>query len=127
MVLQDLYVLNTQWGDGEGPDAVTPHNDLLLNDGTGVFTAANESVAGDAVALETEEDVKAVAFDADNDGDLDLFIVTDSNNQLLFNNGAGYFNSAPRGNDATRSRAWSQNAIAFDADGKLVASSSHCA
>ena len=67
-------------------------NELLMNDATGGFRAISGWI------LEGEHSAdnrKGIAFDADKDGDTDVYIVKyGSPNKLLLNNGAGSFYSS---------------------------------
>ncbi len=75
---------------------------MLINKGTGDYQAAD--VMGDD---RTSEDLASLLFDADGDGDLDLFVVSGSvecdagaallQDRLYLNDGAGGFAKAPAG------------------------------
>ena len=85
---------------GSGGNALEPgntayHHRLYLNDGHGRFTASPEAFPPSAVNC-----AAAVPFDADGDGDLDLFVAARSvpqqygqvpESRLYFNNGKGIF------------------------------------
>ena len=90
-------------------------NELLINDGFGNFTDATK---GDLIVSPNINMSRgpAIAFDADGDGDLDLFIPTVGMNQLLLNDGLGNFTLMTSGDIVAR-RVSSQRALAFDADG----------
>lgn len=71
---------------------------LFLQNESGNFDAQNDKIWSDTKSL---EEVDAVFFDADNDGDLDLYVVSGGNenddpnsypDQLYFNDGNGRFN-----------------------------------
>lgn len=72
-----------------GPRGMTPQSDrLLFGNGDGTFTDASERL-GDVPAGFT---LGVVPFDADGDGDSDLYVAADSvANQLLVNDGTGRF------------------------------------
>jgi hypothetical protein len=90
----DLYVARL-----EGPDS------LYLNNGDGTFTDAT----ADSGLLAMTADVKTngvAIFDADNDGDADIYITTlgDARFYLYINDGTGHFSeeAIERGADLTR-------------------------
>jgi hypothetical protein len=72
-----------------GPRGMTPQADrLLLGRGDGTFTDASERLRGAAPGFS----LGVVPFDADGDGDTDLFVAADSTpNQLFVNDGRGSF------------------------------------
>lgn len=76
----DAFIVN-YWGQA---------NQLLLNDGNGVFTEASGSLPGNSYS----QDV--ALGDLDGDSDLDAFVVNYSNqaNQVLLNDGNGVFATA---------------------------------
>ncbi|MFN8580078.1 MAG: FG-GAP-like repeat-containing protein [Gemmatimonadaceae bacterium] len=90
--LDDVFVGGAKWQAGR----------VLLQQRNGTFTLASEpALAADSVA----EDVDAVLFDADGDGDLDLYVVSGGNefwgetdplrDRLYLNDGHGAFTRAP--------------------------------
>ena len=77
----DLYVTNDN-----------AKNELLLNNGAGVFTVVT---TGDAVDDATDQSTGAVAADFDGDGDVDLFVSSKNGaNRLLLNDGDAKFAAA---------------------------------
>ena len=90
---EDIYVGGAKWQPGA----------LFLQDPTGRFQAAAEpSFRADSL----DEDVDAALFDADGDGDLDLYVVSGGNefwegaplqDRLYLNDGHGNFSRAGEG------------------------------
>lgn len=88
--LEDIFIGGAKGSPGE----------LLLQTTKGIFSGTRTDFAADAES----EDVDAVLFDADNDGDLDLYVVSGSNefeihapelqDRLYVNNGKGGFKSS---------------------------------
>lgn len=84
---------------------------VFMNDGTGHFLDRTNRIppsdAFDGLALEFA--------DVDNDGDLDLYVATSSNDVLFLNDGNGFFTDASEGLQAH----WdgSQEVVAADLDG----------
>ena len=111
----DLYVGGAKWQRGT----------LLLQQRTGRFA---ESSAATFAADSTAEDVDATFFDADGDGDLDLYVVSAGNefwsefaeldDRLYLNDGRGAFtravNALPAG---VRENGSTVTAADFDGDG----------
>lgn len=64
---QDIYVCNSRWDDPE-----KRRNRLWVNDGTGKFTEQAKAFGLDANVYSTVSNF----FDYDNDGDLDMYLVT---------------------------------------------------
>lgn len=115
--LDDLYVGGAKWQRGS----------LLLQQASGTF--APSSVATFA-ADSTAEDVDATFFDADRDGDLDLYVVSAGNefwndfeelaDRLYLNDGSGRFTRAANALPATmRENGGTVTAADFDGDGDL--------
>jgi hypothetical protein len=108
----DLYLV--QGGAVEGGGR-RPGNRLLLNDGSGRFTEAMASGAGDR-----GYGMGVTAGDYDNDGDADLYVTNWGRNALLRNDGAGRFTDVTEA-AGVGDPGWS-TAAAFtdlDADGDL--------
>ena len=100
------------WGDidGDGDDdfylagAKNDKGKLIRNNGSGKFTRLT---GGDLAADFAAEDMGALFFDSDSDGDLDLYIVSGGvectkndpilQDRLYLNNGKGAFTKAPKG------------------------------
>eukprot|EP01045_Picozoa_sp_COSAG04_P010696 COSAG04_NODE_661_length_11448_cov_24.495903_1_plen_1474_part_00 len=102
---QDVMVFNA----GEGGTT----NEMLINDGAGVFTRVT---SGSAVER-TDWSNGGIAFDADGDGDQDVMVFnSDAANELLISDGAGGFTRVTSGAAVERTDA-SDGGIAFDADG----------
>lgn len=114
------------WGDYDNDgdlDLLVPNysnspNFLYRNDGGGSFTR----VMGDPVVTDANSSVGSTWGDSDNDGDLDLFVANDNNqnNALYSNNGNGTFTKITTGNivnDGGRSNgsAWGD----YDNDGDI--------
>jgi hypothetical protein len=92
-------------------------NQLLLNDGRGFFTPAP---AGSLPLRQTREATRnADLGDVDGDGDLDLVVANEQGtNQLLLNDGRGFFTPAPEGSLPLRqTREATRNADLGDVDG----------
>lgn len=113
------YTLAAFDADGDGDiDLATTRRDLartvlFLNDGSGLFTLAD---AGDLDDVPSEAQVLA-AFDADDDGDMDLAVVDSmgTSSGMHINDGTGRFS---RMNAGTLSQIATANDLAaFDADG----------
>ncbi|UPQ99553.1 hypothetical protein HOP50_04g28610 [Chloropicon primus] len=89
------------------------NNNLNLNKGS--FPMVLHTDAGDATAYR-DASYDAQVFDADNDGDMDLLLVTSERNMLLLNDGTGHFTEKPlpslHGDGYT-----SYSAVVFDIDG----------
>ena len=89
--LEDIYVGGAKWQSGE----------LWLQQANGRFRPEPEpTIRADSV----QEDVDAIFFDADGDGDLDLYVVSGGNefwegeplhDRLYLNDGRGNFTRAP--------------------------------
>jgi hypothetical protein len=81
-------------GDGDLDAAIAGEDDrmseLYLNDGSGVFTIANDRLPARGVAQ------SVVAADVDRDGDADLIFGNHGQNFLFLNNGAGRFTDGTR-------------------------------
>ena len=106
-------------------------NELLLNNaGSGsMFTSSFTQDIGGQIDNHCESSRAAVAFDADGDGDLDLYVVNDNGaNNFYLNNGQGSFTldsglAGDPGNyangDATGKTSGSRDngVVAFDCDG----------
>ena len=86
---------------------INQQNRLFINDGSGNFT--NNDITGDI-----GNSTSSTAFDADGDGDLDLYVTSTSGqqNRLWINDGSGNFSSADIAGDTGATFA----AIVFDAD-----------
>jgi hypothetical protein len=66
----------------------TAQNKLYINDGTGVFT----DVTSTRLPIDTAKSIDAILGDVDNDGDLDILVVNNlQQNRLLINDGTGKF------------------------------------
>ena len=113
----DLYVGGAKWQRGS----------LLLQQPDGRFTTSS---AATFAADSTAEDVDATFFDADGDGDLDLYVVSAGNefwdefaelaDRLYLNDGRGAFARAPNALPAgLRENGGTVTAADFDADGDL--------
>jgi hypothetical protein len=80
--------------DGDLDAAIAGEDDrmseLYLNDGSGVFTTANDRLPARGVAQ------SVVAEDVDRDGDADLIFGNHGQNFLFLNNGAGRFTDGTR-------------------------------
>ncbi len=94
------------------------NNFLYLNDGSGGFNA----VSNDSIVLDNKPSDGATFADADNDGDIDAFVVNwyNVNNLFYLNNGAGQFtkiNNQIISNDAgySETAAWGD----YDLDGRV--------
>ena len=107
----DLYVANHGYT-----------NHLFFNSGTGSFTAASGNSNAAVSVYDGSE--WAVAFDADNDGDMDLYVcnapsstsgVSGEANRLLLNDGTGDF-TAVTNDPSVAELGRSYGAVAFDAD-----------
>lgn len=117
--------------NGDGNDdvyvggALGQASELFLQSDDGVFSPAP---SGPWKSARTSEDVNALFFDADNDGDLDLYVVSGGNeyeegakefqDRLYLNNGDGAFARA----DVLPTMLSNKHAIAagdFDGDGDL--------
>jgi hypothetical protein len=74
------------------PEGVSRRNRLYLNDGAGVFTDATAARLPDA----DDQSERALLADVDGDDDLDLFFANSGSQQdeLLLNNGSGFFTEA---------------------------------
>jgi len=90
---QDLYVVSG--GFAYLPDDLLLQDRLYLNDGKGSFTRSPEGLPAERIS-----DACVVAFDADKDGDLDLFVggrvipgryPEPTSSRILVNNGKGQF------------------------------------
>ena len=123
------------WGDvdGDGDDdlyvggAAGQEGELRLNEGGGVF----ELAWVDAFVRDKEcEDMGAVFFDAEGDGDLDLYVASGSyefdigsnalRDRLYLNDGSGGFSAAPEGTlPAQRHSSGPVAAVDFDRDGRV--------
>ena len=80
----DLYVTN--WASSAAVNASV--NRLYRNNGNGTFS----DVAGQAGVADFRNSIDAAWIDYDDDGDLDLYVVTfDDQDQLYRNNGSGSF------------------------------------
>ena len=78
------------------------HSGLFLNDGSGSFAYSPNAVQELTGDGNTVHPKMAVALDADNDGDMDLFVVMHGGPTMFFlNNGQGVFASIDAG-DATK-------------------------
>ncbi|MBC3784642.1 VCBS repeat-containing protein [Spirosoma utsteinense] len=99
---------------------------LLIQTATGRFT---EKAYTDESQPKDEEDVGALLFDADKDGDADLYIVSGSNeyydgsvyyqDRLYLNNGKGTFTAASDRLPPIRHSGSCVTAVDFDNDGDL--------
>ncbi len=88
--------------------------ELLLNDGAGVFSTVD---AGALSAAESQTTTSLAAFDADGDGDSDLAVGNNGEPSVLFlNDGAGVFMRAAAG-DFGDADSFADALLAFDADG----------
>lgn len=76
----DIFVANTR-----------EESRLLVNDGTGKFS--DETATRLPAGLDFSEDV--TAGDVDNDGDIDLFVADVGQDELLINEGAGFYSVEP--------------------------------
>jgi hypothetical protein len=101
--------------------------ELYLQTGTDQFTVSSAETFRSASLL---EDVAAEFFDADGDGDLDLYVVSGGNeweadspfyqDRLYLNDGAGQFSTAPAGSLPTLTASGGCVSPAdFDGDGDL--------
>jgi hypothetical protein len=114
----DAYVIRGAWlGDkGQHPDS------LLHNNGDGTFTDRAFEAGLAEVSYPNE---KAVFFDYDGDGDLDLYVGNESDqrieapSQLFRNEGDGTFTDVAKGAGVTNDR-FTRGVIAgdYDADGR---------
>lgn len=115
--LDDLFV-----GGAKGQSAI-----LLIQQNNGVFKTQNVPLF---INDRYTEDIDAVLFDADGDGDLDLYIIRGGNevsignpllaDRLLINNGKGEFNLCAKG--ALPFMAYNGSCVRpcdFDGDGDL--------
>lgn len=99
---------------------------VFLQHANGIFTNVQKVVRDDA---KKEEDQALLLFDADGDGDLDLYIVSGSienyesqdpyQDRLYLNNGKGKFELDPDALPDTRSSGSCVRAADFDGDGDL--------
>ena len=123
------------WGDidGDGDDdfylggAKNDAGKLIRNNGSGKFA----SLTGGAVGADSAaEDMGALFFDSDGDGDLDLYVVSGGvecakndpilQDRLYINNGKGAFTKAPKGTLPEMHESGSTVTCAdFDSDGDL--------
>ncbi len=123
------------WGDvdGDGDDdlffgaSAGNIGEIRMNDGKGKFVAKwVEDLRSDKAA----EDMGAVFFDADGDGDLDLYVASGSNefepkakelaDRLYLNDGKGSFAKAPAGSiPADTENDGPVVAVDYDRDGKI--------
>ena len=115
--LDDLYVGGAKWQRGS----------LLLQRANGTFVQSSAPVFA---ADSTAEDVDATFFDADKDGDLDLYVVSAGNefwdefdelaDRLYLNDGRGSFSKATNAlPPAMRENGGTVTAADFDADGDI--------
>lgn len=115
--LDDIYVGGAKWQRGS----------LLLQQASGKFV---QSSAATFAADSTAEDVDATFFDADKDGDLDLYVVSAGNefwdefeelaDRLYLNDGRGSFSRAKDALPAAmRENGGTVTAGDFDGDGDL--------
>ena len=85
----DIFIIDV-FGGGAGT-----HTRLLMNDGSGVFTADCSGLPAGAI----DETISCAVTDTDKDGDLDLVLGTNGNNgprdAILLNDGSGSFFYAP--------------------------------
>ncbi len=102
----DLYAVN--WRNYRIEDDPEPH-ELYINNGDGTFTADPESENAHGLTgmdmVRLGEGVQGIsAADVDNDGDIDVYLsrrnygreVYDAHNQLMINDGGGYFTDKTR-------------------------------
>ncbi len=115
--LDDMYVGGAKWQRGS----------LLLQQANGRFVPSSAAVFA---ADSTAEDVDATFFDADKDGDLDLYVVSAGNefwdefeelaDRLYLNDGRGTFRKATNAlPPAMRENGGTVAAADFDADGDV--------
>lgn len=104
----DLYLV--QGGGRAGGPAL--RNRLLLGDGDGGFVDGTE----DAGVGDTAAGMGALFFDAEGDGDLDLFVANYGKDLLYLNDGAGRFEDASE-EAGLELALWSASAAAADYDG----------
>jgi len=110
----DLYFCNGAHLVGTTQDP-PPRDQLFRNDGHGHFVDATaESGLGD-----THYSMAACAADYDNDGDLDLYVTSfDEPNVLYRNDGAGHFTDVTAASGTAGNAAGTEGACAFaDVDG----------
>ena len=115
--LDDFYV-----GGSAGKSAA-----LFLQNTDGRFTAATDNSA--LLKAKPEEDMGSLFFDADGDGDLDLYVVSGSyefneggpelQDRLYINNSQGEFEVAPAALPEITSSGGAVKAADFDQDGDL--------
>ncbi len=104
----DLYLVQ---GSGRESGPVL-RNRLLLGDGNGGFVdGTGEAGVGDSAA-----GMGALFFDAEGDGDLDLFVANYGKDLLYLNDGAGRFEDASE-EAGLELALWSASAAAADYDG----------
>jgi hypothetical protein len=114
--LDDLYLCGAKWQAGS----------LLVQQADGRFTTTNQALFR---ADSTYEDVDAVFFDADNDKDLDLYVVTGGNefygkseqlfDRLYLNDGKGNFTKGKDNLPAMYDNKSCVKPFDFDKDGDL--------
>jgi hypothetical protein len=111
----DLYVVNS-WAEQErsrwlDDEAGLPRNALFHNEG-GRFVDVSEGSGADLAVRGNG----CVAADLDRDGNTDLFVTTDSNAALLWNDGDGTFTEGASEAGAT-APGWMAGAAVGDVDG----------
>ena len=124
------------WGDvdGDGDEDVFlgggsgQESTLALNDGKGMFTKREQRIFKDQSLL-AFEDMGSLFFDADSDGDLDLFVASGGfdprpksiylRDRLYLNDGKGNFDLAYNNTSDLRDSGGPVAAVDFDRDGDL--------
>ena len=111
----DLYVTN--WASGAAVNASV--NRLYRNNGNGTFS----DVAGPSGVADFRNSIDAAWVDYDDDGDLDLYVVTfDDQDQLYRNNGNGNFSRVTGSSGINVISQGDETAVAwgdYDGDGNI--------
>ncbi|MEE8466874.1 MAG: VCBS repeat-containing protein, partial [Planctomycetota bacterium] len=103
----DLYLVQGSGREGSSP----PTNRLLHNLGDGTF----EDVTRDSGAGDDGAGMGALFFDADQDGDLDLYVANRGPDRLYENDGSGHFTDVSEAAGLTLD-LWSAGVSASDVD-----------